>query len=576
MRHQNCCWLACGFLGFGVILSVVAFPTVQGARSAPSQEKRTPKLVVLAVFDQMRGDFLTKWKKYFRKEGFGRLQSEGAWFTDCHYPYANTVTGAGHAGLVTGCSPNKNGIVGNSWYDRESAKTVNCIENVRYKSVPYLGEKARRGAPTRRRRPSVGDALMEQTNGKAKVVSISIKDRAAMLLAALRSLLCLWFNYEEGMFVTSTYYSTELPDWVMEYNKSRAVDKYFDQTWRQGRIDLDYFKIVGQDDFPYEGTGENQGQTMPHSMKAGLKKPGPPYYRALANSPFGNDVLADLAKRAIVEHKLGQDSYPDLLTIGFSSNDLVGHCWGPDSHEVFDITMRSDILIQDMLQFLDKKVGRGNYLFIVSADHGVCPIPEYRKLKEKKDAGHVEPRALLAKSLAFLDDKFGNGKKQRWIESGSSGMYYLNQGTLKELNLKSATVEQALADWLAKQPGMLTAFTRTELMANNPKRKNDPFFQQVKLSFHPENSGDVMPVIKPYYLPTPPINPKKPGAYTTTHGSPHPYDTHVPLLVFGPGVRPGIRNQRVSPLSVAAIISESLGIRPPSGAEAKVPKGLWR
>ncbi len=554
----------------------VGFSMVPRANVPSGLKKKKPKLVVVAVFDQMRGDYLTKWKKYFRKEGFGRFGTEGAWFTNCHYPYANTVTGAGHAGIVTGCSPNKNGIVGNSWYDRKSGKRINCIENTRYTSVPKLGKKSRGGAPTRRLQPSVGDALMEQTKCKAKIISISIKDRAAMLLGALRSLLCIWFNYDEGMFVTSTFYPNGLPAWVLDYNKSRAVDKYFNKTWRQGRIDLDYFKIAGPDAFKYEGNGYNQGQTLPHSMKAGLKELGPLYYRALANSPFGNEVVADLAKRAIVEHELGQDDVPDLLTIGFSSNDLVGHCWGPDSHEVLDITLRSDMIVQDMMKFLDKKVGKGNYLFIVTSDHGVCPIPEYRLSKGKKDAGHVDPKALVVKALAHLDKKFTKGEKQKWFESISSGMFYLNKETLKELKLKYSKVEEALGAWLQEQPGIESVFTRTQLMSPQPKVSLPPLYRQVQLSFHPDNSGDVLPVLKPYYLPTPEINPKKPGSYTTTHGSPHPYDTHVPLLIYGPGIRPGVREEKVSPLSVAEIISESVGIRPPSGAEAGMPKGLWQ
>jgi len=542
------------------------------ARETPARPVRS-RLAVLVVFDQMRGDYLTRWQKLFVEGGFKRLQQEGAWFQNCHYPYAETITAAGHASLVTGCSPYLHGIVGNEWYDRSAAKIVGAVESDRYVQVPPAqgakGAVATGAAPLLRRQPTVGDALHKATAGKGKVVSLSIKDRAAILLAALRAQACYWFSTTTGTFGTSTYYRDRVHPWVEEFNHRHAADRWFGKDWTRLRPQLDYALLSGPDDVAAEGDGFKQGRTFPHPTNGGLTSAGKAYYGALTNSPFGNDLLLALARQAIEAEHLGQGDVPDLLLLSFSSNDLIGHTWGPDSQEVLDVTLRSDLIVKELLDFLDARVGRGQYTLALCSDHGVCPLPEVARA-EGKEAGRVSPQVLLTGASAFLNDTYAKGDKVVWIEEAVYSWIYLSRGALRAQGLKSAEMEATLAKWLVQQPGIQAAYTRTQLSAG--PIKNDPVGERVRRSFDPARCGDVYLVLKPYYLLSPPLSPKV--YLRTTHGSPHPYDTHVPLLVYGPGIQPGVRTDLVTPQAVAAILARGLGVDPPSGAEDAVPAGL--
>src|SRR5262245_57662149 len=354
----------------------------KAGNTVPSGE--TPRLAVLLVFDQMRGDYLTRWQELFGDAGFRRLQREGVWFPNCHYPYAFTVTGAGHASLLTGCTPAVHGIVGNDWYDRDAGQTVNCVGSSRYEQVPaagalgaFIGKKSKGGvSPERLLVPSLGDGLKEATNGKARVVALSLKDRSAVLPGGRRPDACYWFDTSTGTFVTSSYYCDRVHSWVEAYNWDRLADRWFGHDWTRLKPSLEYDRYSGPDDVAAEGTGVAQGRIFPHPLTGGLKGPGGAYYEALTMSPFGNDLLLGLVKRVVEAEALGQRDTADLLCISFSSNDLIGHNWGPDSHEVLDVTLRSDLIVAELLTFLDERIGKGNYLLALTADHGICPLPE--------------------------------------------------------------------------------------------------------------------------------------------------------------------------------------------------------
>ncbi len=530
-----------------------------------------PKLVVLLVFDQFRGDYLRRWHDLYGEGGFKRLQEQGASFTSCHYPYASTLTSPGHTSLVTGCSPDKHGIVANEWYDRAHAESVSSV-------TPPPNELRKGPGPYRRLQPTVGDSLLGA--GKGKVVSLSIKERVAILLAALRAQACYWFDSREGRFVTSPCYRDEAHAWVKQFNAGRPADRWLGRVWTKLRGDLDYAQYSGPDDFPAEGVGYGQGQTFPHPFKEDqdaktIAKKREAYYEAVLTSPAGGELLLAFAKTAVEAEQLGQRGATDLLLLGFSSNDLVGHCWGPDSQEVLDMTLRTDRLVKELLDYLDAKVGKGRYLVAMSADHGICPLPEFAR-GQGKDAGRVPPELLTSQAEAFLNEHFlKDGRKASWLETPkkSNTWVYLNRATLQELKLAQADVERALADWLAKQPGLQAAYTRTELL-KGPSA--DPIGRKVHKSFHPDASGDVLVVLRPYHIFSPPITSPKAAAYRTTHGSPHPYDTHVPLVVMGPGVVPGMRSEPVTPQATAAILARALGVPLPAGAEAPLPAGLFR
>jgi hypothetical protein len=300
-------------------------------------------------------------------------------------------------------------------------------------------------------------------------------------------------------------------------------------------------------------------------MTGGLKKPGSRYYDTLYNSPFGNDLLLQLAERAIDAEDLGKHPVADLLCISFSCNDSVGHTWGPDSQEVLDMTLRTDRLVRDLLNYLDDKVGRDRYVVGLTADHGVCPLPEVAKA-QGKDAGRIDLLSLGGKAQKALEDTFGKSKgNDRWIEAASFPWFYLNHKLIDKRHLKRADVENVLARWLEKQPGVQKAYTASALSQGIPA--GDQLGQSVLRSYYPGRSGDVMLIPKLYYL----LHPLSTG---TTHGTPHEYDTHVPLLVSGPGILPGVHLELVTPQTLPVILSKSLHVKPPAKAEGPAPEGL--
>ena len=540
----------------------VVLPFARPDRPNPVS-REVPRLVVLVVFDQMRGDYLTRWDKLFVDGGFRELERNGARFQNCHYPYASTATGPGHTSIVTGANPRRHGIISNDWYDRSTGQTVYCVASDRYSQIPSLREGGQTKAGKRKKNDggigperilleSFGDALKRATGGSGKVVSLSLKDRASACMGGRHPDACYWFCTDTGEFVTSTYYRNALHPWVSMINAQRLADRWYGQKWNRLHLDLDYKLYSGLDDVAGEGTGVSQGRTFPHLINGGEKQRGGKYYEALYNSPFANELLLELTRRAIQAEQLGTRGVPDFLCISFSANDPIGHTWGPDSQEVMDVTLRSDLLVKELIAYLDAKVGKGRYTLALTADHGVCPLPELSSA-QGKEALRIPAERILSQADAFLTKTFGvNGTdKPHWIEWPKDSWIYLNQDLLRERGLEPAHVETVLARWLKEQPGIWTAFTRNQL-ANEPAA-NDEIGRRVWNSYYSERSGDVVAVPKPYTLLTSRLT-------GTTHGTGHDYDTHVPLLIYGPGVCKGIRLKPVTPLAIPRIFARALGI----------------
>jgi predicted AlkP superfamily pyrophosphatase or phosphodiesterase len=562
-----------GILG---IIAVLVLPGLFALCSPnPVAETAGPRLAVLVYFDQLRGDYPSRWNDLFGDDGFHRLEHEGAWFQDCHYDYANTVTGAGHASVATGCTPDVHGIIGNDWYDRGARTEVGCVECERYRRVPPLPRESGDGirkprrpegvSPDRLRAPTVADALKLATGGRARVVSLSFKDRSAVLPGGQRPDACYWFDPADGAFVTSTYYRDRVHPWVAAFNRSRAVNHWLGTEWTRLRPDLDYERYSGPDDAPGKGKGINQGRTFPHPLDDGPKKLRKDYYGALYNSPFGNDLLLELAGRAIDGESLGRHPVPDLLCISFSSNDAIGHTWGPDSQEVLDVTLRTDLIIRDLLAALDAKVGKGRYVLVLTADHGVCPLPETARARGY-DAGRLAPAFLKTQANEFLISRFGGDLKTRYITDAVHPWVYLNRELLKARGLNVAVVGDIFAEWLRKQPGIQAAYTHAQLLQGVPA--DDETGRLMQRCFDPERCGDVGVVMKPHWILWTTLS-------GTTHGSPHPYDTHVPLMLYGPGIQAGVRTDLVRPEAAATILARALGIPPPARATEPVPDGLF-
>jgi hypothetical protein len=519
------------------------------------------------VFDQMRADYLERWRELWGEGGIRRLQADGAWFTNCHYPVVCTETGPGHATLATGRSPHSHGIVGNYWYDRRKRSETYCVLGIRpYETVPKGAAGNGPSTPERLLAPTIGDTLREASDGRARVVSLSLKDRAAVFLGGHRPDACYWFDHWTGGFMTSTYYRDHLHPWVTEFNRHRPADRWFGKDWIRLRPNLDYSAHSGPDDAPGEATGWIQGRTFPHPMAGGLDQlktepyANKDYYGAVSTSPFGNELLLELAKKAIDGEDLGGGSIPDLLCLSFSATDAIGHSWGPDSQEILDAMLRADRLIADLLAHLDARVGPGRYLVVMTSDHGVCSLPEVNRA-QGRDAGRVSLKRLTKDANAILNRVYG-GEKGAWVEATAENWLYLNHKLLAQRGVKAADAEVTLAGELKEYQGVLAAYTRTQLASGG--LPGDPVGQAVRQSFHPDRSGDLVVVLKPYYVPGEEL-------VGTSHGSPHPYDTHVPLLVYGLNVRGGSRAEAVTPQVVAGILADGLGVTRLAGTEAPVP-----
>jgi hypothetical protein len=473
-----------------------------------------------------------------------------------------TQTAPGHASLATGCSPDRHGIVGNNWYERSQAVSVYAVAAGR--NGRGILAKSEGGSPRNLLSPTVGDALKDATGGRGKVVTMSLKDRSAILPAGRQPDACYWLDGRTGQFITSSYYRDVPHGWVTKFNLERPADRWVGQEWVKLYPKLDYTAYSGPDDIAGEGLGF--GRTFPHRLGFALGVPNRLYYDAMELSPYGNDLLLAFAKRAIEAEGLGTGDRPDFLSISFSSNDLVGHVFGPDSQEVLDITLRSDLVVRDLLAFLDQRVGPGNYVVVLSADHGICPLPAFRRA-QGRDAGFVAPDIFGSRAQEYLQSIYGraNEPAPRWLETVSGPWFYLNQRVLEQRGLVQTEVEKKLAAWLGQQPGMLAGYSMMELKASGP---SEPIGQRVLKSYHPDRCGDVYGVMKPYYL--------LGNALTTgtNHGTPHDYDTHVPLFVFGAVVRPGIHKEAITPQAAAAILSVALGVALPRDAEAPLPQGI--
>jgi hypothetical protein len=335
---------------------------------------------------------------------------------------------------------------------------------------------------------------------------------------------------------------------MARFNTLKFADHWAKTSWNRLRSDIDYERFAGPDDVASEGTGVKQGRTFPHPMNGGEKTIGPKFYDAVYTSPFGNELTWAAAQTVIENEHLGEDDATDFLTISYSSNDAIGHSWGPDSQEVLDVTLRSDLIMADMIRYLDEKIGRDNYLLVLSADHGVCPLPEVA-FAHSLPGKRVDGSQVTAEIEKLLTQRFG--KNGKWIEALTGSGYYLRAAALRSAGKTRTEVEEVIATWLRQQPFVEAVYTRTQLLS---EAALDALGRSVRASFHPARSGDVIPIIKPYHI----FSKYLTG---TTHGSPHGYDTHVPLVVFGADVVPGKHDERISPQAAAVILAQSIGQR---------------
>jgi predicted AlkP superfamily pyrophosphatase or phosphodiesterase len=521
--------------------------------SAQTKKPAAPKikLVVGIVIDQFRYDYLTRFADQFGDGGFKRLLQSGAVFSNAHYPYTPTVTACGHAAFMSGASPAHNGIIGNTWFDRATGKSTTSVADANTK---LLGGKddAAGMSPARLIGSTLGDELKLHTAAQAKVIGVSYKDRSAILPVGKHPNGAYWFSASNGAFVSSTYYFNELPAWVKKFNQEQNPSRYFGKTWERLLPEAAYARSL-RDDYPHEKL--TTGTKFPHLINGGEQTPGSKFYTHFEVSPFANDHLVAFAKAAIENEKLGQDDVPDLLTISFSANDLVGHSFGPYSQEVQDITLRTDRALAELFAYLEQKVGLQNIVVALTADHGVSPIPEHAQ--DYGLGGRIEAKAISEAAEAALDQRFG---EEKWVLTLNNGNVYFDYAALERRKVSPAEAEQIVSAAIRQIPGIAECFTRTQIVLG--QLPQTAVARSVAAGFYPARNGDLVLVPQPFYLAGETI--------VASHGTPYSYDTHVPVIFYGAGIKAGLFTTTSSPLDIAPTLSAVLKLTPPSNSVGQI------
>ncbi len=516
-----------------------------------------PKLVVGIVADQMRQEYLYRFEKKFGQGGFRRLVNEGFMLKNAHYNYVPTYTGPGHASIFTGTTPAFHGIIGNDWFDKDGDKMVNCVGDERQKPV---GVEQGRGAvsPWRLMTTTITDELKLATQRRSKVIGISMKDRGAVLPSGHMPDGAFWFDSPSGRFISSTFYKPGLPTWLDKFNSLKLPEQYISREWKT-LLPIEQYEESGPDDSPYETKikGKDQKPTFPYRMKEIRgEQTG---YELLVYSPFGSELLTDLAKAAIDGEELGKDDITDFLTVSYSSPDYIGHAMGPNAVEVEDTYLRLDKNIEDLLNTLDRKVGAGNYTVFLTSDHGVADIPA-ELLSYKIPAGVVNQAPVLKGLNDFLKPYFGDKVIIRKI---SNGQIFLNHEAFLG-DLKSAGVDLLLATELISQY-LLSVDGISAVYTSNTLRNGDYNEGGVKgtliRGYHHKRSGDIAVVLEPQWF--------EGGESGTTHGSPYAYDTHIPVVFYGWGIAKGSSAEYQTITDIAPTLSVLLKIKFPSGTTGR-------
>lgn len=492
----------------------------------------------MIVIDQFPYNYLVRFRPYFVPGGFNRLL-DGANFIACRYDDAITATGPGHAALATGAYPDVNGIIGNAWYDRSAHRETNCVGD---DSTRLLGGPE---GPGRSPHLLIGDTFSDElrleTEFKSRVVSISLKDRGAILPGGHTANAAYWYDVGSGHFVSSTYYMKALPAWATRFNEQPPAKAYCGKPWRALA----------------ETPGVGGKVLREFNSRPGEPCPDRRFLGWLNDTPSMSEIQLDFAREAIQNEHLGQGPATDFLAISLSENDHIGHAYGPYSPEVADMTLRTDRDLAAFFQDLDRWVGLDNVWITLSADHGVAPSPRFIE-EHRLGAGRANMGAIGKAVREALNGEFGPGK---WIEAGAEFEIYLNHQALKEHGISLGRAQRVAAEAAGTVPGVAAAFTRSQILTGN--LPSTPIARKVAHSFNSQRSGDVYLVLDPYAVPVQ-------GMTGTTHGSPWNYDAQVPLIFWGAAFKPGVYGDLCQPVDLAPTLAVAMGLGQPSGAEGRV------
>lgn len=510
-----------------------------------------PKLVVGIVVDQMRWDYLYRYANRYGNDGFNRLINQGFACENTMIPYVPTVTACGHTCIYTGSVPAVHGITSNSWYDRINKKFVYCTDD---DAVTPVGTSnmAQKMSPRNLWATTIGDELKIATNSRSKVISVAIKDRASILPGGHSANAAYWFDTKTGNWITSSYYDmTDLPAWVKQFNNRKIADSLMRLNWKLAYDSSTYINSTADDEW-YEAKFSHEAKPVfTHELASQIGK----NYDLLRLTPGGNTMTAELAKAAVINEKLGQGAATDLLAISFSSPDGVGHAFGPNSREQEDDFLQLDKVIAGLLNFLDARVGKGQYLVFLSADHGVANIPGF--LQERKDPQGVMGGGAISKELnQQLRENF---KSDSLVTGVFNNQVHLNFDKIAAAGLNEATIRKWIVDYLLKKDFVSTAI---DLSAVNNATAPAVIKEMVTNGYSYRRSGDIQIIMQPGW-----VDFGNPG---TTHGAWYPYDAHIPLLFYGWNVKPGKLYRETYMTDIAATVAAMLKIQMPSGCVGKV------
>lgn len=514
--------------------------------------QQRPKLVVGIVVDQMKMEYLYRFQNDLSDNGFKRLMNEGFTFYNMHYNYMPTYTAPGHASIYTGTTPAVHGIVGNDWYVRDLKNTIYCTDDLTNdnKILGIADAKEKPMSPKNLQVTTITDELRLSTNFKGKVIGLSIKDRGAILPAGHFANWAFWFS-KTGNFISSAFYDKNLPKWVDDFNSQKNYMKYINQGWNLLKPVADYNESL-KDSNPYEGKVNGENPVFPYDLKKMYNAQGADIIKY---TPYGNSLLADFAKAAIANEGLGKDDDTDFLTVSFSSTDYVGHELGPRSMELQDTYLRLDETLADFLAYLDKTVGKGNYLLFLTADHAGAENAKFLN-DNKYRVINVPSETVEASMRKFSTDTY---KKDFVLKYYNFNVFLDKDEIGKTKDLDILKVRQSFKEFLEKQIQVKRVYTGEEILANSG---NDYYLNFIAKGYDSAEKSDLVILDKPGY-----IEYKETG---TSHGTPYSYDTNVPCLFYGWKIPKGESHEKKAITQIAPTLAQKLMITLPNGTESQV------
>ncbi len=537
-----------------LILSFVLFQlnAQQKTASKPTATStvQRPKLVVGIMVDQMRWDYLYRYyDRYAANGGFKRMLNQGMSCENTFINYTPTITGCGHSSVYTGSVPAVHGITGNGWYDYELGRSVYCSED---KSVKTVGSTSNAGemSPKNLLTTTICDELRLATNFRSKVIGIAIKDRGGILPAGHSAHAAYWYDSRNGNWITSTYYMNELPKWVQSFNDKKHVDAFYEKGWNTV-FPINSYVQSTKDENVYEGKpfgAEQKG--FPYDFKKFVGK----NYGAISSTPYGNTMTMMLAKEAIANEDLGKDAITDFLAVSFSSPDYIGHSFGPNSIEAEDGFLRLDKDLGELFDYLDKTVGKGQYVSFLTADHGVAHIPGF-STEHKLPGGVVDDNKMVGDLNKQFKTTYG---ADNIILSAQNYQISLNHHYIDSAKLDRSAIVKTVINYAKTIKGVDRVFEIDEL---TEQPMNAMVKERLANGWHPKRSGDIQIIFAPGWIDG--------GPTGTTHGLWNPYDSHIPLLWYGWGIKPGKSNKEVYMTDIAPTVAALLRIQMPNGCVGK-------